>query len=175
MKKILGMIVIIFIIIISVIFIFPNKENIISEKKESQIIYKKTNEIEEIEGIIILKDVDGNKKNYTFKYNGEIYRATYTKENWKIEDSYKINDKEIMLKICEELLKAHKIHGSDMVSYRTADDMVYEWVQHNLAYQVLPDGNRWKKSVKDVDFDPKDQGKSLKELYESRTGQKFIF
>ena len=57
-------------------------------------------------------------------------------------------------------------------SYRTVDDMVYEWKQHNLAFQVLPEGNSFRESAKDVDLDPRDQGKSLVEIYEARTGQK---
>ena len=50
--------------------------------------------------------------------------------------------------------------------------MVYEWKQHNLAFQVLPEGNSFRESAKDVDLDPRDQGKSLVEIYEDRTGQK---
>ena len=59
-----------------------------------------------------------------------------------------------------------------MVSYRTADDMAYEWVQHNLAYEILPEGNSFRNSAKDVDLDPRDQGMSLVEIYEDRTGKK---
>ena len=80
-----------------------------------------------------------------------------------------------MKKICQALIDIHPIHGSDMISYRTSDDMVYEWLQHNFAYSVLPDDNLWKNNAKDVDFDPQDQGKSIKEIYEDRTGKKFDF
>jgi hypothetical protein len=77
-----------------------------------------------------------------------------------------------MKKICDVLIKIHPIHGRDMISYRTSDDMVYEWVQHNLAYKLLPNDNSWKNSAKDVDFDPEDQGKSIKEIYEDRISKK---
>ena len=59
-----------------------------------------------------------------------------------------------------------------MKSYRTIDDLVYEWQQHNLAYELLPDDNSWRSHAKDVDLDPADQGKSLTEIYEARTGSK---
>lgn len=171
MRKNIGMIIVVVLIITIIIFIIPNNKTQ-ETKKENQII---SNTIEEKKEDIILKDIDGNGKNYSFVYNNEIYIATYVKENWNIKDSYRIKDYEIMIQICEELLKIHPIHGKDMISYRTAEDMVYEWLQHNLAYEILPENNPWRKNAKDVDFDPKDQGKSLKELYESRTGQKFIF
>ena len=58
-----------------------------------------------------------------------------------------------------------------MESYRTAGDMAYEWVQHNIAYAVLPDDSRWKKSTKDVDLNPADQGLSFVEIYERQTGK----
>ena len=75
-------------------------------------------------------------------------------------------------KICKALIDIHPIHGSDMNSYRTVEDMAYEWLQHNMAYKLLPEGNSFRNSAKDVDLDPKDQGKSLVEIYEDRTGKK---
>ena len=121
---------------------------------------------------IALKDSDGKKKNYTFIYNNEKYLATYTKENWHINNSYKIRNKKDITIICQALIDVHPIHGADKKSYRTADDMMYEWVAHNIAYDYLPDGNSWKNHAKDVDLNPEDQGKSLKELYESRINNK---
>ena len=56
-----------------------------------------------------------------------------------------------------------------MVSYRTAEDMAYEWIQHNIAYEILSEDSPWKEHVKHVDLNPEDQGKNLKELYKSRT------
>lgn len=122
---------------------------------------------------IDLHSVDGGSTNYVFTYNGEDFKAKYTRENWRITDSYKISNYEDMLIICQALLDEHIVHGRDMVSARTAEDMVYEWLQHNIAYAVLPEGSSLKQHAKNVDFDPEDQGKSYEELYEDRTGQKF--
>ena len=58
-----------------------------------------------------------------------------------------------------------------MKSYRTAEDMMEEWVIHNIAYDYLPDGNTWKSHAKDVDLNPADQGKSLKEMYEEKVNK----
>ena len=118
-----------------------------------------------------LKDVDGKGRNYTFLYNQKIYTAVYTKDNWHINDSYKIRNKKDITIICQTLIDEHTIHGADMKSYRSAEDMMYEWVQHNIAYDYLPDGNSWKSHTKDVDLNPADQGKNLKEMYESRSGK----
>lgn len=118
---------------------------------------------------IALCDLDG--KNYTFTYDNELYSAIYTTDNWKIIDSYKINNAADMEIICSALIGIHPVHGKDLESYRTPDDMVYEWQQHNLVYQLLSDDNEWKSHVKDVDFDPADQGKSFEEIYEARTGK----
>lgn len=122
---------------------------------------------------INLRDADGNDKNYLFTYDGEDFSVVYTTDNWKIYDSYKINSTEDMTIICEALISVHQIHGSDMESYRTAEDMAYEWLQHNIAYQFLPDESPWKIHAQNVDLDPKDQGKSFSEIYEDRTGKEF--
>jgi hypothetical protein len=121
---------------------------------------------------INLHDVDGKGKNYVFTYDGVEYSAVYTKDNWKIIDSYKIENSEDMKIICSALIEEHPVHGSDMQSYRTADDMVYEWEQHNIAYAFLPDDNRWKARTKDVDLNPEDQNLSFAEIYERQTGKK---
>ncbi len=122
---------------------------------------------------INLRDTDGNGKNYLFTYDGEDFSVVYTTDNWKIYDSYKINNTEDMTIICEALISVHQIHGSDMKSYRTAEDMAYEWLQHNIAYQFLSDDSSWKVHAQNVDLDPKDQGKSFSEIYEDRTGKEF--
>ena len=49
--------------------------------------------------------------------------------------------------------------------------MTFEWIQHNIAYDILPENNKWKENAKDVDLDPQDQNKTFKEIYESRTGE----
>ena len=117
-----------------------------------------------------LYDRDGGGVNYAFTYRGETFYAQYLPDNWTIYDSYKIKRKHDMIIICQALIDTHTVHGSDMVSYRTAEDMAYEWRQHNLACRMLSEDNEWRSSAENVDFDPEDQGKSLKELFEDRTG-----
>ena len=121
---------------------------------------------------INLRDLDGKKSNYLFTYKNQDYSAKYTKDNWHIKDSYKITDEKDIGIICQALIEVHPIHGKDLKSYRKVDDLVYEWQQHNLAYNLLPDDNSWKEHAKDVDLDPADQGRSLAEIYEARTGSK---
>ena len=81
-----------------------------------------------------------------------LTKAEYTPDNWKIRDSYRINDTDAMKEICAALLEIHPIYAADMSSYRTADDMAYEWDQHNIAYSLLPDGSTLKESAADVDL-----------------------
>ncbi|MBQ6967183.1 MAG: hypothetical protein IJP84_04700 [Lachnospiraceae bacterium] len=121
---------------------------------------------------IALTDMTGAGTDYVFIYDGNPYVAKYTPDNWEITDSYRITNAMDMAVICQALINVHPVHGRDMVSYRTASDMAYEWSQHNVVYQLLPEDSRWMDSVKDVDFDPEDQGKSYEELYEDRTGRK---
>ncbi len=122
---------------------------------------------------INLRDVDGKGKSYVFTYNGEDYSVEHWKEHWKIINSYKINDSNDMMIICQALIDVNPLHGADIESYRTAEDMAYEWVQHNIAYEFLPKDNEWRQKSKDVDFNPEDQGKSFVEIYEERTGKEF--
>ena len=124
-------------------------------------------------GNIVLNDVDGNGKNYVFTYHGEEYLAQYTEDNWKIIDSYKITNIEDITTICQALLNHHPVHGRDMESIRTAEDMAFEWLQHNLAYELLPEGNPLSRSAKDVDLNPEDQNRTFQEIYEDRTGKPF--
>lgn len=170
------LIVTILIMIISITLFFMIKPK--EKYQEKTIEDKKTYEYKEEE--IFLKkedleiiDIDGKNKNYTFIYKNEEFNAIYTKDNWKIVDSYKITNTQDMIVICGELSEIHQVHGKDMVSFRTPEDMAYEWLQHNIAYQILPDSNPWKDNAKDVDLDPKDQGKNLAQIYEDRTGIKF--
>lgn len=149
------------------------KDEIIQMKEKVKIpetIHGSGEDTGYIENNIKIKKID--KKNYEFIYNDEVYKVLYMNDTWTIYNSYKITNSSDMKTICKELLKIHKIPSSDYKSYRTEEDMVYEWKQHNLAYQILPEGNSFRESAKDVDLDPKDQGKSLVEMYEDRTGQK---
>ncbi len=134
---------------------------------------------EETESIITsaadLKFHETGSGKYSFTYGGDDYSATYTTDHWTIKDSYKINNEHDMTIICQTLIDEHPVHGADMVSYRTADDMVYEWFQHNLIYEVLPSDSQWISHAKDVDFDPKDQNKTFEEIYKDRTGKELTF
>lgn len=164
MKRILFIIVIMFLITGCGI-----KDNNNTDNSNGEVSQEETS-AGYIEGELEIKDIDG--KNYEFIYRDEVYKVLYVSDTWKIYDSYKITNNSDMKKICRALLKIHKIPSSDYKSYRNVDDMVYEWKQHNLAFQVLPEGNLFRESAKDVDLDPRDQGKSLVEIYEDRTGQK---
>lgn len=118
---------------------------------------------------LCFKNTDGSGSRYEFLYNGEVFTAVYTPDNWKIINSYKIDNEADMLLICKTLSEEHPIHGKDMVSYREPEDMVYEWQQHNLAYSILPDSSQWKLNARDVDLNPEDQGRSLYEMFLART------
>ncbi|MBQ6674690.1 MAG: hypothetical protein IJM75_01035 [Ruminococcus sp.] len=105
---------------------------------------------------------------YTFTYNGEQFTAIYTPDNWKIIDSYRIRSKADITLICEALTDICPIHTSDYTDYRTPEDLAYEWEQHNIAYDLLPDSSEWKAHTKDVDLNPEDQGKSFIDMASDR-------
>lgn len=162
--------------------IYLNENRIINNESDSEINENNISENEigndnDNDTLLIddlyLQDIDGRKTNYSFIYKGEVFNAVYTKDNWHIVDSYKIKNRKDIAIICKALTDIYPIHGKDMKSYRTIDDLVYEWVQHNLVYEFLPEDSSWKNNVKSVDLDPKDQGRSAKEMYEARTGKKF--
>ena len=102
---------------------------------------------------IALYPVDDTGANYALEYGDEVFDVYYEPDVWSV---------------CQVLVDEHPIHGSDYESYRTAEDMAYEWEQHNLAYRLLPEDSPWRDSVSNVDLDPEDQGKSLQELYKGR-------
>ena len=122
---------------------------------------------------IELTNTDGEGKNYRFYYAGEEFEAIYTPDNWKVKNSYKIHSEADMIIICQALIDEHPVHGKDMESYRTAEDMAYEWQIHNMGYAFFSDDENLRNKAKDVDFDPKDQGLTIEEFYESRTGKEF--
>jgi|GEM_PF-1997769 len=121
---------------------------------------------------INLRDIDGGGAQYLFTYGEEDFSAQYLYGIWTVFDSYKITDKGDQTIICQALIDEHPVLGKDMESYRTAEDMAYEWQQHNMAYAYMPEDNAWRDSAANVDFDPEDQGRSFKEIYEDRTGEK---
>ena len=163
----------IFIAIIGLVILFfilsedESKESYNNNKDDSTVSEEPTF-VSTIDNIEIV-DVDGKDTNYEFIYHEEVFKVYYVYDNWKIYDSYKIKNQADMKIICQALIDIHPIHGKDRVSYRTADDMVYEWVQHNIAYEILPEESKWRNNAKNVDFDPDDQGKSLKEMFDDRT------
>jgi hypothetical protein len=113
-----------------------------------------------------LTDVDGNGHNYRFTYGEDVFSAEYTTDNWKIHDSYRVENAADMRMISQALIDEHPIHGKDMVSYRTAEDMVYEWQIHNFAYDYLDESDPRRQKCKEVDFDPKDQNRTVEEFLE---------
>lgn len=115
-----------------------------------------------------LHDVDGSGGTYSFIYAGESFTAYYWTDNWRIIDSYKITSESDITIICEALAETNPVHSADYTGYRTAEDMAYEWIQHNKAYEFLPDGSSWKESARDVDLDPADQGKSMYDIFIGR-------
>ena len=120
-----------------------------------------------------LHEVDDTGSNYAFTYAGEEFQARYTEDNWKIIDSYRITNEADITLVCQALIDEHPIHGSDMESFRTAEDMAFEWMQHNYAWKNLPEESAWRQNAKDVDLDPADQGRTLAQMYEARTGRPF--
>ena len=113
-------------------------------------------------------DITGCGESYTFTYGGEVYEVSYWTDNWRIIDSYKIRNENDITLICTVLAENHPIHSADYSEYRTPGDMAYEWIQHNIAYDMAPEGSSYKHSAKDVDIDPKDQGKSVYDLLVDR-------
>lgn len=185
-KKVIITITVLIIFCVTLItFIYKNKDipqskldvavsTVIAKFKVNEKVEEQPKEQEDEFNIEIqLKDLDGKQTTYSFEYKGYIYTAIFKNGCWKIIDSYKIKNSNVMNAICEELIKAHPVLGKDRITYRTAGDMVYEWVQHNLAYSMLSDKSEFKASAKDVDFDPEDQGRTFMEIYEDRTGKKF--
>ena len=102
---------------------------------------------------------------YYFTYNGEDYKALYSYSTWTIYDSYKITNKKDIKIICQALSDEHQVPSRDGQSYRTVDDMAYEWDQHNKIHMIAPDGSRTKERTRNVDLDPEDQGKTYKDYY----------
>ena len=180
-KKIFIIILIILLVIVIILAMYKNsvnnsnnvQTNDISSNDENLVEYDNNEIVATIQNIEI-KQLDNTGTNYTFIYNNENFYAIYSKDNWKIIDSYKIKNTEDMAIICESLIDIYPIHGSDMVSYRTIEDLVKEWVQHNLAYEILSKDSPWKESAKDVDFNPEDEGKNIIDMYKSRINKNSI-
>ena len=119
---------------------------------------------------INLHDVDGGGWNYAFTYGDEDFQTIYGYDCWTIYDSYKITNKHDQKIICQALSDVYPVPSRDGTSVRTADDMAYEWDQHNKIYMIAPEGSRTKERTRNVDLDPEDQGKSYKDLYQENLG-----
>ena len=70
--------------------------------------------------------------------------------------------------ICEALKNEHPIHSANYQSWRTAEDMAYEWAQHNLAYSMLSDTSPLIEDAKDVDINPSGQNKDILDFLSDR-------
>ena len=122
---------------------------------------------------LAIEDTDGSGRTFTFTYDGMSFEAQYTTENWKIIDSWKIQNAGDMEMICGALQDIHSIHVPDGDEARTPEDMMFEWVQHNFAYEHLPEDHPWREHAKDVDLNPDDCGKTFIEIYEDRVQDRF--
>ena len=107
---------------------------------------------------------------YYFTYNDEDFRCLFSYDTWTIYDSYRITNKNDMTVICQALSDVHPVPSRDGLSYRTADDMAYEWDQHNKIYLIAPKDGRTKERTRNVDLDPEDQGKTYEDLYRENLG-----
>lgn len=117
-----------------------------------------------------LYDSDGSGTTYRFNYNDMIFIAQHEPENWRIMNSYLITNPDDMKIICQALIDIYPIHSKDYSSYRTADDMTYEWQIHNFVYEMLPESVSFRNRAKDVDFNPEDQGKTYEDFFQEYTG-----
>ena len=114
-----------------------------------------------------------NGIDYVIDPDGLEVHAKWEKdeESWKIYNSYLINNENDMYKICTALYNEHPVPiAKNSTEYRTIDDMVYEWQEHNKGYlysKRLPDGelkNMGVEATMHVDINPGDQGKSVYQL-----------
>ena len=119
---------------------------------------------------------------YNFAYNGKTYSATYNESEqcWTIIDSFEISDKKVMYLECYNLIAKNPVPTEPGgTTYRTLDDMVYEWEQHNVAYnyfiKIYNSGIPFSSELynyiaegisraKNVSINPGDQGKNWIEL-----------
>ncbi|MCR5816797.1 MAG: dockerin type I repeat-containing protein [Ruminococcus sp.] len=109
------------------------------------------------DGKVDLKDIDSIKKQivneiqftknsdgtYTLVYKKDTFTVYYkeskktdgsTDEDWKIMDSWRIDNYEIMRIICQILMEEHPIHYPNSSKVRSVDSMAIEWVLHNSGY-----------------------------------------
>ena len=111
---------------------------------------------------------DEDYEYYSFIYGDEEFSVLHDNDNWKIFESYKIRNSEDMKLICQAMIDIDPVHGADMSSYRTTEDMAYEWIQHNIVYDLPGLDDEIKDSAANVDMDPKDQNMTIMEMYYNR-------
>ncbi len=111
---------------------------------------------------------DGYYEYYSFDYAGEEFEVLHEYDNWNISDSYKIRNTQDMQLICEALIDIYPVHGEDLESYRAPEDMAYEWIQHNIVYEMPLTDARYKENAANVDLDPGDQNKTIVEMFKGR-------
>ncbi len=107
---------------------------------------------------------------YRFYYDGMTFEVLHEYDNWKIFDSCKIRNSKDMQLICGALINIYPVHGADLKSYRTSEDMAYEWIEHNIVYEMPITDASLKDSAANVDLDPKDQNKTMFEILSGRSG-----
>ena len=122
-----------------------------------------------------LEGTEDMYESYSINYGSDVLTAIYEDEEWQIIDSYKVKSCADMELICEKLNEIHTIPASESSQEKTREpkDMTFEWLQHNMIYDILPDDSEWKESTKHVNLNAADQGKTYIEIYEGRTGERF--
>ncbi len=140
------------------------------------VIISVENQVPSGEELIKEDEVIMSSKNgidYVIDSDGLEVHAKWDKdeESWKIYNSYLINNEDDMEKICTALYNLHPVPtAKNSTEYRTIDDMVYEWQEHNKGYlysKRLPDGklkNMGVEATMHVDINPGDQGKNVYQL-----------
>lgn len=131
-------------------FGYDEGESIISTPPETDLAYS-----------------DGYFEYFTFTYAGEEFTALHEYDNWQIRDSYRIRNSKDMELICRALIDIYPVHGRDNESYRTPEDMAYEWIQHNIVCEMPEIDKNWLDRARNVDLDPDEQNMSLWEMYKA--------
>lgn len=114
---------------------------------------------------IDLTMADEYGERYTFWYDGEVFSVYYEPGCWKVYDSYRITNPDDITIICQALLDEHEVLRVDGESPRTAEDMAYEWQQHNLAYHYAPADSSLRERAASVDLDSGGADKDWSELF----------
>lgn len=120
---------------------------------------------------ILYSHSDGVYDYYTFAYGDGSFTVLQEYDNWKVFDSYRIRNSRDIELICRSFIALYPVHGRDLESYRTAEDMTYEWLQHNIAYGFAEDDDALRESAANVDLDPEEQDMNMLAIYLNHKGQ----